>query len=78
MARGRALVSEVLPLLDPQLVTARDEYAAARLREMCERYAGFIERERERGRELERGRSAGVAEPSAHTSDRAPKRRADD
>jgi hypothetical protein len=56
MARGRALVWEVLPLLDSELVKGRDEYAAARLREMCERYAVFIERER--GSELERARSA--------------------
>jgi hypothetical protein len=64
MARGRVLVAEVLPLLDLELVQGRDEYAAARLREMRDRYAGFIERER--GRELERG-SAEAAEPGDHS-----------
>jgi hypothetical protein len=48
MARGRALVRDVLPLLEPALVESLDEYAAERLRAMCARYAGFIERERQR------------------------------
>ena len=48
MARGSALVSEVLPLLDPELVERHDAHAAARLRAMSERYAGYIEREQAR------------------------------
>lgn len=45
MARGRALVRDVLPVLDalgPEL----DGHAAARLEQMRRRYAGYIERER--------------------------------
>jgi hypothetical protein len=48
MARGRALVHDVLPLLDPGLVASLDEHAGERLRVMCDRYAGFIQRERSR------------------------------
>ena len=48
MARGRALVNDVLPLLDRRLMASLDEHAAARLDAMCTRYAGFIERERRR------------------------------
>ena len=47
MARGRALVRDVLPVLDglgPEL----DEHAAERLDRMRQRYASFIARERER------------------------------
>jgi hypothetical protein len=50
MARGTALVHDVLPLLEARLDESLDEHAAARLRAMCERYAGYIERERSRGR----------------------------
>jgi hypothetical protein len=46
MARGRALVSEVLPLLEEQLDPRLDGHAAERFGLMCERYAGFIQRER--------------------------------
>jgi hypothetical protein len=42
MARGSALVDEVLPLLDLDEVTALDAHAGERLRLMCERYAPFI------------------------------------
>jgi hypothetical protein len=48
MARGRALVRDVLPLLERELHGGLDAYAAARLDAMLERYAGFIERERAR------------------------------
>jgi hypothetical protein len=48
MARGRALVEDVLPLLDADLLAERDGHTAARLRAMCERYAAVIERERRR------------------------------
>ena len=46
MARGRALVRDVLPLLEEHLGADLDGHAAERLRRMCERYAGYIERER--------------------------------
>ena len=42
MARGRALVDEVLPLLDPDEMSALDGHAGERLREMCDAYAPFI------------------------------------
>jgi len=44
MARGRALVEDVLPVLDAALDPALDAYAAARLAAMRERYAGYIAR----------------------------------
>ena len=46
MARGRVLVRDVLPLLERDLAEDVDGHAAARLRQMCERYAGYIEHER--------------------------------
>lgn len=48
MARGRALVEDLLPLLDEDLLAERDGHAAERFRAMCERYASAIERERRR------------------------------
>lgn len=48
MARGRALVRDLLPLLEEAVRDDLDEYAAARFRTMRERYAGFIEREQAR------------------------------
>jgi hypothetical protein len=51
MARGRVLVRDVLPLLERELHGDLDSYAAHRLAEMCDRYAGFIERERARLRD---------------------------
>ena len=48
MARGRALVEDLLPLLERELVADLDAHAAARLDAMCERYAGYIDRERRR------------------------------
>lgn len=50
MARGDALVEDVLPLLDELLTDDIDAYAAARLRAMRERYARFIERAAQRAR----------------------------
>jgi hypothetical protein len=44
MARGVALVEDVLPLLDDGVVAELDGHAAARLAEMRARYAGYIER----------------------------------
>lgn len=46
MARGRVLVEDLLPILEPALGPHIDDHAAQRFREMCERYAGYIERER--------------------------------
>ena len=56
MARGAALVHDVLPALDRELVGSLDDHAAERYDAMCTRYAGFIERERSR---LGRSRGAG-------------------
>jgi hypothetical protein len=48
MARGRALVTEVLPVLEASLAPEIDGHAYERLQQMCERYSVFIERERGR------------------------------
>jgi hypothetical protein len=48
MARGTALVRDILPLLEQELTGALDSHAAERLGAMRERYAAFIARERER------------------------------
>ena len=48
MARGRALVQDVLPILETDLLAERDAHSAERFRTMCERYASVIERERRR------------------------------
>ena len=48
MARGRALVEDVLPILDGIVVAELDEPAAARLAEMEANYAEFIARVRAR------------------------------
>ncbi len=48
MARGRTLVEDVLPLLEANIRPDLDGHAAERLNEMCQRYAGFIARERAR------------------------------
>lgn len=47
MARGRALVRDVLPLLEKELRGGQlDAHAAERLKTMCQRYAAYIDRER--------------------------------
>jgi hypothetical protein len=48
MARGTALVRDVLPVLLAGLTPDVDGHACARMQEMIERYAGYIERERRR------------------------------
>jgi hypothetical protein len=48
MARGTALVQEILPVLDQVPVGQLDGHAGERLRAMLERYAPVIERERVR------------------------------
>ena len=46
MARGAALVEDVLPVLEQGVVAELDAHAAARLGEMRERYAAYFERMR--------------------------------
>jgi hypothetical protein len=48
MARGRALVEDVLPVLEARLTPSVDAYVAGRFAEMVERYGDVIARERER------------------------------
>jgi hypothetical protein len=48
MARGPALVHDVLPILEQRISPGLDSHAAERLNGMCERYAAYIERERRR------------------------------
>jgi hypothetical protein len=48
MARGTALVRDILPLLARELTGELDGHAAGRLVAMRERYAAFIAREQER------------------------------
>jgi hypothetical protein len=50
MARGPALVHDVLPALEDGLRSGIDDHAANRLREMLDDYAAYIDRERARGR----------------------------
>jgi len=46
MARGRALVRDVLPVLEQGLDPELDRHAVERLGRMCTRYAAYIARER--------------------------------
>jgi hypothetical protein len=48
MARGRALVEDLLPVLEAEDLAQLDAHAAERFGEMCEAYGAFIQRERER------------------------------
>ena len=48
VARGPALVEDVLPVLDALVVPELDAHAAARLQEMHDRYAAYISRMRSR------------------------------
>jgi hypothetical protein len=48
MARGRALVEDVLPVLEAHVRPELDGHATTRLRDMTERYADVISRERAR------------------------------
>ena len=50
MARGPALVRDVLPVLEERLDAGIDRHATERLESMRRRYASFIERERARSR----------------------------
>jgi hypothetical protein len=51
MARGAALVRDILPVLEGASVDELDAHAGDRLRAMLERYGPVIERERARMRE---------------------------
>jgi len=44
MARGRALVEDVLPVIEGLVTPEVDGHAAARLQTMLDRYAGYIAR----------------------------------
>jgi hypothetical protein len=48
MARGQALVEDVLPVLEETLTEDLDAHAARRLQAMCDRYGDFIARARSR------------------------------
>jgi hypothetical protein len=48
MARGRALVQDVLPVLEAEDLAGLDGHAAERFQSMRENYASFIDRERSR------------------------------
>ena len=48
MARGQALVEDVLPVLEATITAEVDGYAAQRLGEMREQYADFIARAQRR------------------------------
>jgi hypothetical protein len=49
MARGPALVEDLLPILEASLVPDLDAHANARFEAMCARYADYIARLRSRG-----------------------------
>jgi hypothetical protein len=49
MARGRALVEDVLPVLEDELAPSLDAYAWERFEQMRDRYADYIARVRRRG-----------------------------
>jgi hypothetical protein len=51
MARGTALVRDILPVLDEVPVEQLDAHAGERLRDMLDRYGAAIERERVRLRD---------------------------
>jgi hypothetical protein len=51
MARGPALVHDLLPILEAELGEDLDGHSAARLRAMCDRYEDVIARERRLGTE---------------------------
>lgn len=48
MSRGTTLVRDLLPLVEGVLDDGLDGHAAQRLRDMCQRYEAYIERERRR------------------------------
>ena len=75
VARGPALVEDVLPVLDELVVPELDAHAAGRLREMEERYAAYIARCRARERAMSarsRRRLAALAERFDLPADAVP------
>lgn len=46
MARGRALVGDVLPVIEAGLTPDLDAHAAARFAAMCDTYSAYVARER--------------------------------
>jgi hypothetical protein len=44
VARGRALVEDVLPVIEPVIAPGLDPHAAGRIADMRERYASYIAR----------------------------------
>jgi hypothetical protein len=58
VARGPALVEDVLPVLDELVVPALDAHAAARLQEMRGRYGAYIARTLARGETPDAGAPA--------------------
>lgn len=48
MARGRMLVEDLLPMLEPELLASLDGHAAARLEALRDRYRDYIAREQRR------------------------------
>ena len=46
MARGEALVHDLLPILEEEITPERDEHSAERFARMCDRYADVIARHR--------------------------------
>lgn len=65
MARGRALVADVLPILEADLSPDRDAHSSERFRAMCERYAAVIASERARLRTV-----AEMGDPDGGSADR--------
>ncbi len=59
MARGRGLVTDLLPLLEEELTDQLDGHAAERYATMRERYATYIERERRRQQAAAGGHDGG-------------------
>jgi hypothetical protein len=55
MARGTALVRDILPVLEEASLETLDAHAAERLRAMLDRYAPVINRERARLRDQDDG-----------------------
>jgi hypothetical protein len=51
MARGRALVQDLLPILEGEDLRGLDGHCAERFQAMCDRYAEVIDRERGRLRD---------------------------
>ncbi|HEY4280244.1 MAG TPA: hypothetical protein VGM91_18625 [Conexibacter sp.] len=60
MARGPALVNDVLPLLEAALTEGLDEHASSRLAAMTSKYSGYIARTRARASDDAAGEAGSV------------------